>query len=72
MGFQNINKLLKSDKQNLNCRYLKPKPLRYSTTIVSINFVQRYQCLYVQDFSLYMRYLELLALQFYMEEFCMK
>ncbi len=29
MGFQNIIKLLKPDKQNLNYRRLKVKPLRY-------------------------------------------
>ncbi len=29
MGFQNIIKLLKFDKQNLDYRHLKLKPLRY-------------------------------------------
>ena len=31
MGFQNIIKLLKSDKENLNYRHLKLKPLRYTS-----------------------------------------
>ncbi len=43
MGFQNIIKVLKSGEQNLSCRCLKLKPLRYSTNHISDGFVV-YRC----------------------------
>ncbi len=47
MGFQNIIKLLKSDKQNLNYKLLKLKPLRYSTNYFLIFSPINYICIVV-------------------------